>query len=297
MSKPNIIWRVFISVPAGVRLDIEDMLQASCMVVSSFESADCVTWSVEGLTIIKPDRLALEATLSNVLRARKCHQDIPLEIDLLPERDWLIYNQASFPPFRIGRYFILGSHVGAQTPTGSVRLHLDSGAAFGSGEHATTAGCLRILDDLAKVRRFRRPLDMGCGSGVLAIAMAKTWRRKVIASDIDPDAIRVTEWNARKNRIAPLILSVRGDGFRPRFVNREGHFDLIVANILARPLISMAADIERHLRGTDAGGGAVILSGFLVRDIRWVIAAFKARRLILQRIFILDGWATLLLTR
>ena len=118
-----------------------------------------------------------------------------------------------------------------------------------------------------------------------------------IASDIDPDAIRGTVWNARKNKIAPLIRSVNGDGFRCRFVNRGAHFDLIVANILARPLISMAADIERHLLGADAGGGAVILSGFLARDIRWVISAFKARRLILQRIFILDGWASLLLTR
>ena len=96
-------------------------------------------------------------------------------VDLVPQRDWLAENLASFPPLHIGRYFIYGSHVEVAKPAGAVTLNLDPGTAFGSGEHASTAGCLTILDTLAKSRRFKRPLDMGCGSGILALAMAKGW--------------------------------------------------------------------------------------------------------------------------
>ena len=297
MTESTLVWRVSVRVPVAARLAAENMLQSCCAVVTSFEVEDDISWKVEGFTINAPDRLALELAVFNVLHACQCDEVVRLKIDLLPERDWLAHNLASFSPLSIGRYFIFGSHMEAKTPAGAIKLLLDPGTAFGSGEHATTSGCLKILDQLAKFRKFRRPLDMGCGSGILALAMAKTWRRLVFASDLDSEAIRVTRINARKNQIAPLMRTARGIGFRSQFMNRALPFDLIVANILARPLIAMAADLERHLQGANDGGGTVVLSGFLERDARWVIAAYKAHGLTFKRIRIFDGWATLVLER
>ncbi|MBT5897497.1 MAG: methyltransferase domain-containing protein, partial [Rhodospirillaceae bacterium] len=146
-------------------------------------------------------------------------------------------------------------------------------------------------------RRFQRPLDMGCGSGILALAMAKTWRVPVVASDIDPESARVTRLNARQNGVGPLVRAVCGRGYRSQAVARSGPYDLIVANILARPLIKMAGDLVRHLRPARQGGGTAILSGLLARDARWVAAAHEAWGLRLNRTMVHDGWATLVLSR
>ena len=138
---------------------------------------------------------------------------------------------------------------------------------------------------------------MGCGSGILAIAMAKTWHRPVVASDIDPESVRVTRLNASRHGVTPMVQPVCGPAYHSPTVARGGPYDLIVANILARPLISMAGDLARHLRRARDGGGWVVLSGLISRDCNWVVAAHRAHNLILRRRIVRDGWMTLVMSR
>ena len=171
-------------------------------------------------------------------------------------------------------------------------MEIDAGLAFGSGHHGTTAGCLYAIDRVLRRSVPRRTLDIGTGSGVLAIAIAKRTRRPVVAVDIDPVAVDVATDNARLNGVAPLVRTWCGDGVDARGV-RSGPFDLIVANVLANPLVAMASDISRAL----APGGSVILSGILDRQARRVEAAYRARGLVPRARHAREGWTTLTLAR
>ena len=297
MTDSIIIWRVTTRVPSEARLAVEEMLEFQCVAVNSFEAKDGCDWIIDGFAIVEPSYQALKLKLSEILYNCKCDQNIVLEIELVAEQDWLGENLASFPPLWVGRYFIFNSHLGIRPPVGSVSLNIDPGTAFGSGEHATTKGCLIELDKLAKSHQFRRPLDMGCGSGILALAMALTWRVPVVALDIDPEAVRVTQMNAIKNKQGNLIRVFNGTRYGFLRENVTHSYDLIVANILARPLMTMSGLLCRLLRTSQLGGGTLILSGFLERDIRWVIAPYMSRGLRLKKVNICKGWATLVLAR
>lgn len=202
-------------------------------------------------------------------------------------------NLTDFPPLSLGRYFIHGSHFDGLAPAGSVALRLDAGPAFGSGEHPSTAGCLMALDRLARERRFRHLLDMGCGSGILTLAMAKTWHAPVVACDIDDEAVRVTAANAGLNNVGKLVRARCGPSYRTPAVAKGETYDLIVANILARPLKAMAGD----LRAVLAPGGVAVLSGLLKRDGRLVIAAHRVRGLRLIRTVLINDWITIVMGR
>src|SRR4051812_269737 len=155
----------------------------------------------------------------------------------LPPTDWLAQNRRDFPAQAIGRFFVYGSHHADGVPAGRHGLMVDAATAFGSGEHATTRGCLAALDRLAKRRRRpRRPLDLGCGSGILALGMAKAWRRPVRAADIDAESVRVARENAALNGVSQLVRIDRSDGYRAPLVHRGRPYDVIVSNILAQPL-------------------------------------------------------------
>ncbi len=297
MTAPVFLWRVETKVPADARLAVEEALEAGCVAVASFEVEESRCWSVEGFTDAEPDRVGFEKDVARAFRACGYDETPHLKFDLVPQRDWLAENLNAFPPVQIGRYFIHGSQYETPPPAGSRPICLDPGTAFGSGEHASTAGCLEVLDGLAKKYRFQRPLDMGCGSGILAIAMAKTWRRPVVASDIDPESARVTRFNAVRNGVARLVRPVCGPGYRSPLVAGGGPYDLIVANILARPLIAMAGDLARHLRAAGDGGGVAVLSGLVARDGNWVAAAQRAHGLTLRRRLVRQGWMTLVLSR
>src|SRR5262249_34895606 len=153
----------------------------------------------------------------------------------LPESDWLAENQLAFPPLRVGRFFIYGSHYSGAAPTGSIAIAVDAATAFGTGEHASTKACLLALQQLATRHRFRCPLDVGTGTGILSIAAAKLLRRKVVASDIDRAAVSVARHNIGRNGVAPLIHVRKAAGYRDRAV-LGSRYDLILSNILARPL-------------------------------------------------------------
>ena len=258
--------------------------------VSAFEIDEAeALWRVEAY----PRAPVLDAKLEVRLRliaAGSGGQLRSISEERLPERDWLLENRRAFPPLRIARFFIHGSHWTGNAPAGTIEIEIDAATAFGTGEHPSTAGCLKALDRLARRRRFRKPLDIGTGSGVLAIAAAKTMHRAVVASDLDCGAVRVAAHHVRRNGVAGRVRVVCAPGYRARAV-RRGRYDLIFANILARPLALMARDLGRAMMP----GGAAVLAGLLRRQEALVIAAHRAQGLALERRLVIEGWSTLIM--
>lgn len=239
-----------------------------------------------------PDQARLDSTLALIAAAAGIA--LPeATLEALPEVDWVAESQKALPSIRAGRFYLYGSHVQERVPAAYFPLLVEAGAAFGTGRHETTRGCLIALTRLAKRRAVAKVLDMGCGSGVLAMAAARLWPCRVLAVDNDPIAVRVTRENAALNRLArPLRVEV-SDGYRNPLVKRGGPYDLICANILAPPLRAMAPDLARRL----APGGHAILSGLLAGQERWVLAPHREQGLRLHSRVVLGDWATLVLAR
>jgi ribosomal protein L11 methyltransferase len=275
---------------ADAALAVAAVLDELAGAVSAFETGeDAALWRVEAYPrapVLDPQlevRLALAAVASGGRLIR-------IVEERLPERDWLAENRRAFPPLRIGRFFVHGSHWKGKAPAGAIAIEIDAATAFGTGEHPSTRGCLVALDSLARRRRFRRPLDIGTGSGILAIAAAKRLRRRVLASDVDCAAVRVAAHHVRRNGLAGRVRMVCAPGYRSRAVRRSDH-DLVFANILARPLALMARDLGCAL----APGGVAVLAGLLRRQEALVVAAHRAQGLALERRLVIDGWSTLIL--
>ena len=205
--------------------------------------------------------------------------------------DWKAQSLASFPPVSVGHFTIVGAH--QALPRRRFTLCVEAGPAFGSGRHESTQGCLLALDWLARRRRIRRALDIGTGSGILAVAAARLWPARLLALDSDPVAVATARETVRRNGLSHRVAAVRAGGFRAGVVRRLGRADLIVANIRAKPIAAMAPDFSRHLRP----GGVVVLSGLLDTEERLVLAAFRSAGLRLQRRIRLGAWVTLILTR
>jgi ribosomal protein L11 methyltransferase len=256
--------------------------------VSAFETAPG-EWRLEAYSqssLLTPDlsaRLALAAAAAG-------GELTQIREERLSDRDWLAENQLAFPPLRIGRFFVYGSHYHGNVPAGAIGVMLDAATAFGTGEHPSTRGCLLALAALARRRPIRHPLDIGTGTGILAIAAAKLLRRPVLASDIDAGSVAVAQHNVGRNGVASLVRIARASGYRGRALRPHG-YDLIMANILARPLAVMAADLTRHL----APGGRAVLSGLLRRQEPIVLAPHRGLGLALEKRIVIDGWSTLIL--
>ena len=212
-------------------------------------------------------------------------------VEPMRSTDWEAQSVASFPPLSVGRLTIVGAH--QSPPRRRFTLYVDAGPAFGSGRHESTQGCLLALDWLARRQRVRRVLDVGTGSGILAVAAARLWPARVLALDSDPVAVVTAQETVRQNGLSRRVTVVRGEGFRSDPVCRLGRADLIIANIRARPIAAMAPDFARHLRP----GRVVVLSGLLATEERLVLAAFRAAGLRLKRRIRLGAWVTLILTR
>jgi len=217
----------------------------------------------------------------------------PVHVALLPDTDWIRLSQQGLPPVRAGRFFVYGAHDEGEVPGGVIPIRIEAGLAFGTGHHETTALCLSVLSDLAKRRRFARVLDLGCGTGLLAIGAAKLWRTPVIASDIDPVAVEVTRQNARANGEANLVQAVVADGLASPALARAAPYDLILANILAEPLTRLAPEIARSL----ARGSVLVLSGLLHWQENLVLSFYRTQRLNLREIRRDGPWSALVLER
>jgi len=282
------LWRV--SVDAA---DVEGAeaaaaaLDGLCGAVSAFEQPNG-GWRIEGLALAPPEHGAVVARLALAWSGRGKAPTVAVE--RLPARDWLRENQASFVPFCVGRFFVHGGSFTGRAPGGTVPLLIDAATAFGTGEHGSTKGCLLALSRLARPRRI---LDMGTGTGILAIAAAKRFRRNVLAADIEAEAVRVAGVNAARNGVANRIRPVRAGSYRRRTLARGAPFDLVVANILARPLALLARDLRRAL----AARGVAVLAGLLPRQEALVLAAHRAAGLHLAARLDIDGWRTLILAR
>jgi ribosomal protein L11 methyltransferase len=200
---------------------------------------------------------------------------------------------AALTPVDAGRFRVHGSHDRGSVPGNRIGLEIEAALAFGTGHHGTTRGCLMGLDALAKRGKYRRILDIGTGTGVLAIAAARAWHVPVLATDIDPLAVAAARGNARLNRAGPAIEAIRADGLSARRIRDGAPYDLIFANILLGPLVRMAAPMAQLA----APGARIVLSGLLPTHAHAALAAYRAQGLTLDKRIPLDGWMTLIMTK
>jgi ribosomal protein L11 methyltransferase len=283
---------------AGFKLSVSVPADAVAAVEASFQAL--------GAAVVRdPAEGRAEVPLEVYLRGRPAPADVaaalaaaglePLDfsVEALPALDWVAESQKGRPPLSAGRFFVYGSHAAERRPAAALAIRIEAGQAFGTGHHESTRGCLLALDVLSRGNRPRICLDLGCGSGVLAIAMAKLWRAPVLAADIDPLAVTITWENARLNEVGPWVRALGSDGPARRVLIRPGPYDVIAANILAGPLSAMAGD----LAGVLAPGGSLILSGLLRHQEAAVLARYRARRLRLTQRLTLGDRVTLTLKR
>lgn len=294
---PHPLWRV--TFDFGRDLDgatgqaLFDALEA--LGVSVFlhnkEATDGDSWSVSVTTYGEPDLGALHAAADAVVALPRDK----VAAEKLPQTDWLQHVHDNFPPVTIGDFFIYGSHYEGDLPGGLIALQIDAATAFGSGEHETTRGCLEALQELrAQGVDFANALDMGCGSGILAIGLVKLWpQARVVAVDIDPESVIVTERHAGMNDCGGAIVAQAGDGYAAPIVDMRAPYDVVTANILAGPLVEMAPDLNAVLKD----GGYAILSGLLKRQKDEVVAAHTALGLRLVKAVEIGDWQALVLRK
>jgi ribosomal protein L11 methyltransferase len=281
-------WKASFVVPAGERLPWEEALEhlnEDGFVVTSREVSRDGPWCIE---------IFGEGAKEKVKAALGDAPDLHWEE--LPDTDWVAENQRSFRPFEVGPFWVHPSHVADGIPVGLLPLRIDAGLAFGTGTHATTRGCLRLLATLDP-RETANTVDVGSGSGILTIAMAKLWRRPVIGGDNDAETVVVARENAALNGVGDLCRFVHAVGLHARELKERAPFDLVVANILAGPLAELSESFAKAVRP----GGRVMLSGLLVEQAAHILSAYALRGFSFERRVDLETggawWRTLLLRR
>ncbi|RWF76135.1 MAG: 50S ribosomal protein L11 methyltransferase [Mesorhizobium sp.] len=234
---------------------------------------------------------AVEARVREILAGLVLSR--PIAREPVPDIDWVTRSLEGLKPVRAGRFFVHGAHDRRKRHSGELAIEIEAGLAFGTGHHGTTAGCLEMLEQVVRRERPRNALDLGTGSAVLAIGVAKLAHIPVLATDIDPVAIKVAAANARLNHVKALVETVTARGFHHPIFAARGPFDLIVANILARPLMRLAPEMARHI----ALGGSIVLSGILDRQRDAVISAYVGQQIRHVRTLHREGWVTIHLKR
>ena len=267
---------------AADALDADPALEGATYSILE-EDEDRGIWRIDAFPTAEDEAAGVEAALRR----------FPLKVTVEPlaDEDWLAMSLSGLPPVRAGRFFVYGLHDKGAVPPSAVALRIEAGAAFGTGHHGTTVGCLAAFDALLKARRFDRVLDVGAGTGVLAIAAARTGSKVAVGTDIDAPSVRIARENAAVNGAGARFVHASGLGHR--LVSEHGPYDLVFANILAPPLVALAQDIKGALKP----GGIAILSGLLRTQERRVKAAYLSRGFrVVQRLH-RDAWATLVLER
>jgi ribosomal protein L11 methyltransferase len=268
---------------------LENLIVPQPEAVSLFEDGKG-GWSVEAYFASPPDVAALGDLLANTVG-----QAVPsLKLEDVPDLNWVAISQAALPPVAAGRFVVHGSHDCDRIPHGPNALVIDAGEAFGTAHHATTLGCLLTIDRLARWRSFQRVLDLGCGSGVLAIAAARALpRADILATDNDPEAVAVAKSNARANGVGQRIAFACAMGLEHPWLRHAVPFDLVVANILAAPLQALAPKVAKAVRC----GSVVVLSGLLNHEAAEVISCYVVQGFRLLEHRRIAGWSTLVLIK
>lgn len=263
------LWKASVTLVKSEASDMASLLELASepQAVLIAEEPFGSTATVEALYTEEPD----PAFLSGIAGRE-------ITVEPLPDQDWIRLSQLGLPPVRAGRFFVHGAHDKGKVPDGVIPVRIEAGLAFGTGHHETTALCLSLLSDLGH-RKFARVLDLGAGTGLLAIGAAKLWKKPVLASDIDPVAVEVIEENARANGVAPLVRAVVADGLIHPVLAANAPYDLIMANILAGPLTRLAPQIVNALQP----GGTLLLSGLLRNQEAMVISFYHRLRFLGRR--------------
>jgi ribosomal protein L11 methyltransferase len=247
-------------------------------------------WLMEAYFGSEPDKEAIRALIAAAADETTARA---ATFGLTEKRDWVANSLAGLKPVRAGRFLVHGRHDRSRVQPNDVAIEIEAGLAFGTGHHGTTRGCLIHFDRLLKRRRPRHVLDVGCGAGVLAIAAAKVLRRKVWLGDIDPVAVAVANANARLNGVGVLCRAIVSRGVENGAMREAAPYDLVFANILAKPLRLLAPSLAAVI-GAD---GEAIVSGLLLADVPGVLASWRAQEFDLAERIELEGWASLRLRR
>ena len=255
--------------------------------IAAFERPDG-RWDVAVHFADAPDQTLVREFVGNAAGEAVAHS---ICFDTIEAKDWVKASLEDLVPVPAGRFVVHGQHDRARVPANKLGIEIEAALAFGTGHHGTTRGCLLLLDHVLKARRPRRVLDLGTGTGVLAIAAAKALQAPVLASDIDAPSVKVAIENARLNETENWVQVICATGFSAPQFAAHGPYDLVMANILANPLRQLAGPMTRHL----APSAQVILSGLLTHQAGGVIAAYRARGLVPVKQLRIEGWSSLLL--
>ncbi len=268
---------------------LQDLIDPPPHALTLFEQGPS-KWRIEAYYDGDADGSALSDELTAMIG-----RGVPLLVaEAVPDLNWVAISQSALPPVEAGRFTVHGSHDRGRVPRGPNSILIDAGEAFGTAHHATTYGCLTAIDKLTRGRTFGRVLDLGCGSGVLAIAVARALPlARIIATDLDKQSVKVAAGNMGVNGVGRRIRAIEAAGLDHPLLRGERRFDLIIANILAEPLIRLSRSIAKALEP----GGTLVLSGILINQAPQVIAAYRAAGFRLRSHARFTGWSTLTLAR
>ena len=247
------------------------------------------TWRLEAYFSEEPDA----EMIRDLIRPMVGEQADAAVFETIDQQDWVRASLEGLKPVRAGRFLVHGGHDRHQVRGNDLAIEIEAALAFGTGHHGTTLGCLRALVDELKQRRPAHVLDVGTGTGILGFAAAKVLRTPVVAGDLDPEAVMTARGNARLNGLGPYMRLYHAPGVRHALANRPRGFDVVFANILARPLKRLAPTLTAVV----ADDGVLILSGLIERDVPGVLSTYRHRGFHLARSGVIEGWATLVLRR
>ena len=290
------VWSLTLYVPHSVIEDALMLLPEGEVGQTAFKAdaedrSENPLWMAESLYLAEPDLTICLMELS-ILAGGNNHAAYRHELHKLPAQGWLKANQDSFAPIEIGRVVIHGEKDRASIPSNRIKIELEASCAFGTGEHPTTFGCLTALQGL-HIKPDAHVLDLGAGSAILAMAMAKLFKTRVVATDMDADSVVVAEHNCRKNGVARFVKNRKAMGFANGAITAHKPYDVILSNIFARPLAKLAPQMRRHLKP----GGLVILAGFLHKDVARVANAYALQNIVIKRRLRFGNWCILVLRK